>query len=116
MVNIYDKAHELARAIEESAEYAQYMQAKEAAMANETNKALLTEYRKLHLRLQVQAAGGGQPSADDMERFTKLSAVLQMSKEAMAYLMAELRIQKMLADIYKILGDAACIDLDMLQG
>ena len=29
--------------------------------------------------------------------------------------MAEFRFQKLLADIYKILGDAAGIDMDMLR-
>ena len=116
MVNIYDIAHELAHAIQQSPEYEAYQRAKTIAMENDTNKALLTEYKKLQLRLQVQVAGGGQPNADDMERFNKISAVLQMSNETTAYIMAEFQLQKMLADIYKILGDAIEIDLDMLQG
>jgi len=65
MVNIYDQAHALAKAIRESEEYTLYERAKEAAMENETNKALLGEYKKLQFQLQVQMAGGASPSADN---------------------------------------------------
>ena len=33
---------------------------------------------------------------------------------SMAYLLAEFRFQKLMADLYKILADVAGIDLDML--
>jgi len=115
-MNLYDKAHELARAIRDSEDYRLYEQAKEAATQDETNKALLDEYKKLQFRLQVQVASGGPPMAEDLERYQKLTALLQMSPEATAYIMAEFRLQRTLADIYKILGEAAGIDLDFLQG
>ena len=46
----------------------------------------------------------------------KIAALLQFNPDASAYLLAEFRFQKMLSDIYKILADAAGIDLDMLTG
>ncbi len=51
-----------------------------------------------------------------MERLQKIMAVLQLSQDATRYLMAEFQLQKMLADIYKILGEAVDIDMDMLRG
>ena len=116
MVNIYDQAHALAKAIQQSEEYTLYVRAKEAAMENETNQSLLKAYKKLQFQLQVQMASGKSPDAQDLEQMQKLTAVLQMSPEATAYLMAEMRLQRMLADIYKILGEAAGVDLDALQG
>ena len=115
-MNIYDKAHDLARAIRESEEYQGYQQAREVAMANDTQKALLDEFAKLQYQLQMQMASGRAPDAELMERMQKLSAVLQLSREAGAYLLAQMRLQQMLADIYKILGEAADIDLDVLNG
>ncbi len=115
-MNLYDKAHELARALKESDEYRAYQTAKAAADENETNRALIAEYRKVQFRLQVQVAGGGHADAQDMERYQKLTALLQMSPEATAYIMAEFRLQTALADIYKILGEAAGVDMDFLQG
>ena len=66
--------------------------------------------------MQVSVAGGGKPDPAEMERLQKIMAVLQLSQDATRYLMAEFQLQKMLADIYKILGEAVDIDMDMLRG
>lgn len=115
-MNIYDDAHALARKIRESDEYKQYHAAIELANENETNKALLQEYKRMQFKLQMQMAAGEKADEADMDRFQKLTGLLQMSSEAMNALMSEMRLQKMLADIYKILGDAAGIDFGFMQG
>lgn len=115
-MNVYDKAHELARELKNSTEYQEYQRCKEVAMENETQKALIQEYKKLQFQLQVSVAGGGKPDPAEMERLQKIMAVLQLSQDATRYLMAEFQLQKMLADIYKILGEAVDIDMDMLRG
>lgn len=115
-MNVYDKAHELARELKNSPEYQEYQRCKEVAMENETQKALIQEYKKLQFQLQVSVAGGGKPDPAEMERLQKIMAVLQLSQDATRYLMAEFQLQKLLADIYKILGEAVDIDMDMLRG
>ncbi len=115
-MNVYDLAHQLAGAMKDSPEYRDYMAAKEKAMENDTQRALLEEYKKLQFQIQISMAGGGQADPQELERLQKLAAVLQMSPEATAYMLAEFRFQRMLADIYKILGDAAGIDMDLLTG
>lgn len=115
-MNVYDKAHELARELKNSPEYQEYQRCKEVAMENETQKALIQEYKKLQFQLQVSVAGGGKPDPAEMERLQKIMAVLRLSQDATRYLMAEFQLQKMLADIYKILGEAVDIDMDMLRG
>ncbi len=115
-MNIYDRAHELARELKTCPEYVEYQRLKDIAMENDTQRALIEEYKRLQFQLQVAMAGGGKPDPAEMERLQKIAGVLQLSAEASNYLMAEFRFQKMLADIYKILGDAAGIDMDMLKG
>ena len=44
-MNIYDKAHELARELKNSEEYREYKRLKDIAMENETQKALIQEYK-----------------------------------------------------------------------
>ena len=61
-------------------------------------------------------ASGERMEEDDLQRMQKIAGILQFNPDASAYLMAEFRFQKMLADIYKILADAAGINLDMLGG
>ena len=59
-------------------------------------------------------ASGSPMDEEDMKRMQQIATLLQFNSDASAYLMAVFRFQKILADIYKILGDVAGIDLDML--
>lgn len=115
MKNPYDIAHELARALKESDEYREYTALKEAAYADQTNRSLLDEYKRLQFRLQASAVSGASPDDGDMERFRQIATLLQFNEDAGKYLVSEFRYQKMLSDIYKILADTAGIDLDTLM-
>ena len=115
MVNVYDTANQLAAQLKNCPEYTEYRRLKEIAMENETQAALIKEYKRLQFQLQVSMAGGGQPDPEEMERFQKLAGVLQLSSDASNFILAELRLQKMLADIYKILGEAVDLDMDMFR-
>lgn len=75
----------------------------------------MDEYKKLQFQAQVKLASGDRPDEDDLKRMQAIGNLLQFNPDASSFLMAEFRFQKMLADIYKILGDAAGIDLDMLR-
>ena len=113
-MNVYDQAHQLAQSMRQSEEYLEYMRLKETAYEDSTNRALLDEYKKLQYQMQVKMASGERMEEDDLQRMQKIAGILQFNPDASAYLMAEFRFQKMLADIYKILADAAGINLDML--
>lgn len=115
-MNIYDQAHELARSMKESEEYTEYMRLKEVAYSDNTNKALLDEYKRLQYQMQIKLAGGERMEEDELQRMQQIAGLLQFNPDASAYLLAEFRFQKMLADIYKILADVAGINLDMLNG
>lgn len=101
-MNIYDQAHALARALKETDEYREYQRLKDVAMENETQKALIEEYKRLQFQLQVSMASGNSPDPAEMERLQKIAGVLQLSPDASNYILAEYRFQKLLADVYKI--------------
>lgn len=108
-------AHRLAQEIRQSEEYQTYHALKEEVMADETTAALLKEYKKLQLRLQMAAVSGTQPDNDDMQRFQGISALLFGKLEVSQYLLAEMRLQQAVADILRIITDAADIDMGMGQ-
>ena len=72
----YDSAHRLASDIRQSEEYQTYHRLKDDVMADETVAALIREYKKLQLSLQMAAMSGQQPDTDDMQRFSGISALL----------------------------------------
>ncbi|MDO4387213.1 MAG: YlbF family regulator [Clostridia bacterium] len=113
-MNILDETYALARHLKETEEYQEYIRLKEVAYEDATNQTLLNEYKRLQFRLQSLTASGEQPSNEDIEKLTRIASLLQLNEDARNYLLAELRFQRILADVYKILGEVAGIDLDAL--
>lgn len=106
----YSKAHELARDIRESEEYQTYTRLKETVWADDTNRTLLTEYKKMQTKLQMAAIAQSSGQEEEMQRFSQLTALLFGSQEVSAYLLAEMRLQQVMGDIFKILTDASGLD------
>ena len=107
----YSAAHNLARAIRDSEEYRTYHGLKDEVMADETTAALIKEYKKLQVTLQMAAMSGKEPDSTDMQRFSGITTLLFANQDVSQYLLAEMRLQQALADIFKIITDAADIDL-----
>ena len=107
----YSSTHRLAQEIRDSEEYRTYHELKESVMSDETTAALIREYRKLQMKLQMAAAGGQTPDAEDMQRFSGISTLLFSKQEVSNYLLAEMRLQQALADIFKILTEAADVEM-----
>lgn len=116
-VNIYDTANRLAGEIRGSEECRELARLREAAYADETNRALLKEYKRLQLQLQMSMTGAaGQMPDEEMKRFQQLASLLYMNPDVQAYLLAEMQMQKTLADVFKILTDAAGLSLELPGG
>ncbi len=113
-MNIYDTAHRLAEEIKKSDECVRLAELRDRAYADETNRVLLEEYKRLQVQLQMSMVGAaGQMPSEDMQRFQQLASLLYMNSDVQAYLMAEMQMQKTLADIFKILTEAAGIRFDL---
>ncbi len=109
----YSMAHQLAREIRESEEYRTYHGLKETVMGEETTAALIREYRKLQISIQMAAMSGQAPAAEDQQRFSGISALLFSKPEVSQYLLAEMRLQQALADIFRIVTEAADIEMSL---
>ena len=109
----YSSTYKLAQDIRDSEEYRTYHELKESVMSDETTAALIREYRKLQMKLQMAAAGGQTPDAEDMQRFSGISTLLFSKQEVSNYLLAEMRLQQALADIFRIVTEAADLDISI---
>lgn len=111
---VYDTAKQLARELQESQEYRLYRDAKETAMENDSTRALLDEYHKLQFQAQAAAVSGKQ-DGETLQKLQKIGEVLQFDSSASAFLLAEFRLNRMLADVYKTLAEAVDVDLSRLE-
>lgn len=115
MLMTYDEAHVLARAIANSPECVAYKQLKETVLADETTAALIKEYKKLQVSLQMAAVSGQGADSEEMQRFSGITALLFSKPEVAQYLQSEMLLQKNLADIFNILTEAAGLSMDFLN-
>lgn len=111
MVNVYDHAHSLARALRESQEYRTLVAAREKIKGNSAVENMIKDYHTKQMELQALQLQGKEPSAAQKAAFEQLASVIQSSVDARDYLMAEARFGTMLQDIYKIIGEAVEVDL-----
>ena len=107
----YSTTYRLAQEIRDSEEYKTYHDLKESVLAEETTAALIREYRKLQMTIQMSAMSGNAANEEDMQRFSGISSLLFSKPEVSQFLLSEMRLQQMLADIFKILTEAADVDM-----
>ncbi|MEZ4357610.1 MAG: YlbF family regulator [Eubacteriales bacterium] len=112
---IYDKANELASLIKESDEFTKYKQLKDKIYEDETTKSLVKEYKKLQFEAQASYMTGKQPENELIEKLKKVGEVLQFNNDVSEYFAAEYKLNTLIGDIYKILGDACDVSLDFMD-
>ena len=107
----YSSTYRLAQDIRDSEEYKTYHELKESVMADETTAALVREYRKLQMTIQMSAMSGQAAAEEDMQRFSGISTLLFSKPEVSRFLLSEMQLQQALADIFKIVTEAADLDI-----
>jgi cell fate (sporulation/competence/biofilm development) regulator YlbF (YheA/YmcA/DUF963 family) len=110
---IQSASGQLAAAIRRSDEYATYKQVKDAVMADETNKVLISEYQRLQTKLQMAAVTGADSTEYDVRRFQQLSGLLMMNASISQYFVAQLRMQQMLSEVFQTITRAAELEINL---
>lgn len=110
----YDKAHALAAEIRASEEFKRYKAAKERIEPGSSSEAFLSEYKKLQLKAQADMVAG-QTDEETLSKLQRLGELLQMDRDAAEYLFAEFALSRLVGDIYRIVANAAELDISMLE-
>lgn len=105
MNNVYDCAHELARALKESPEYKTYSELKEKVSENAELSEMLNDFQQKQFQLQAQQVLGAEPETDMMEQVQNLYQIILRDPIAAQYLQAEFGFTRVVSDIYGILGE-----------
>ena len=109
----YSAAYRLADEIRHSDEYKEYHTLKDTVMADETLAALIREYRKMQMEMQMNVLAGKQNDSSETQRFTALAGLLFAKPEVNAFLLAEMRLQQTMADIMKIVTEATGLEIQL---
>lgn len=111
---IYDKAHELAKAIKYSPEYRQLKEAEERVSKNSESLKILQDFHAKQLEIQTMQMLKKEIPAEKMKEYERMGELLNYHPGVRDFLQAEYRIIQIMTDVQKIIAEA--LDFQWPQG
>ena len=108
-MNVYDEAHNLAKAIRESNEFLEFDKVRKEIESDKDVSDMISEMSKLQIELQTTQMTGQQPSEETMSRIQSLSTMMATKPLAAKYLQSEAAFSVMMNDVFGIIGEAMAI-------
>lgn len=117
ILNPYDAARQLTKALQESAELKEYSEAQKLIAGDSAAREMLVDFRKEQFLLQKQELSGLEVAPEQSEKLEKLFAVLNLNLTVKRFLDAEFRFSRLMGDIEKIIGEATAglVDTTLLE-
>ena len=111
-MNVYDQAHQLAKAILESEEFKQFDATKNQIEENPELDKAIKDFMGKQLELQTMQMMGQSVDESAFQQLQQLSVVLMQDPPAANYLQCQMRFTMMMSDVYKIVGEVSDFGLD----
>lgn len=105
-MNFYDKVHEMIRAFKETEEFKEYMKLKEKLNEDKEAYDKLKEFKEKQKNYQLQYIDGKQQNEEDLNEMQNIYSIVIQNETSRKLLEIEMKINVMLADMQKIIGDA----------
>ena len=103
MVNIYDNANEMAAQLKQTEQYQAFVKMKDEVLADEGNKKMISDFKKLQFEAQAISLSGQEPPKELMDKIQKVGEVLQFNPRLTEYFAAEYRLNTLVSELYKII-------------
>ena len=103
---VYDEANNLAKAIKESKEYADYKKAKEDLNSDQEMKTKVEEFEKIRYDVQVMAFQVEKQDVEKQKKLQEMYEILMKEPKIKEYFDIEVRFNIMLADVNKIISES----------
>ena len=114
-MNIYDKTHSLVEAIKSSPEYTDFMTNKKILDTDEHARSMVKEFIAKQMELEYEMMGGKPEDKTKTEQIQKLYQPIAGNTKANQFMYSYMKFQRMVADIYKILGDSVAEGMDFFD-
>jgi len=105
-MNVYDSAHELARAISASEEFKQYDEARIKVSEHAEIEKMIKDFQGKQMELQAKQMMGEELDENYIQELTQISAIVMQDPLAADYMTKEMRFAMMMQDVYGIIGEA----------
>lgn len=105
LMNFYDKIHELVRSLKETEEYKTYLSLKEALKEDPKTYEMLKDFKKKQEEHQINYMNGKEMSEEELNNMQNLYSILIQNEKVRTLLESEMKLNVMLADLNKIVGE-----------
>lgn len=101
---------QLVEALKATEDYRQYQELRKTVLADEASCALLRRFQSAQTALQLAALAGREPSEEDASTFEGLSGLLYANPDTADYLLSQMRMQQLVAQVMQKLTTAAGLE------
>ena len=108
-------ADELLNALRNTQTFQTYEALRTSVTADEVNRRLLQRFTRAQNALQMAAMAGTEPREEDTAEFEKLSTLLYQSPDVTDFLLAQMRVQQLVAQTMSRITDEAGISIDIRE-
>ena len=114
-IEVAKAADALLEALQQTDAFQTYETLKQTVMADDINRRLLERFMRVQSALQMAAVAGSEPREEDTAEFEKLSALLYQSPEVTDFLLAQMRVQQLVAQTMSRITSEAGISIDIRE-
>ena len=106
MQNVYDLAHETARSLKETDQYKDYKDAEAKLKSNEDMSRMMDDFQAKSMEYQTKIMSGQMPEQEELAQMQQMSAIIMSDPLCASYVNAQMQLQTIIGDIFKIIGEA----------
>lgn len=105
-MNFYDKVHEMVRAFKDTPEFREYIELKNKLKEEKDAYDRLKDFKERQKNYQMEYIDGKEQSKEKLDEMQNLYSIIIQNETSRKLLENEMKINVMLADMQKIIGDA----------
>lgn len=105
-MNFYDKVHEMVRAFKDTPEFKEYIGLKNKLKEEKDAYSRLKDFKEKQKNYQMEYIDGKEQSKEKLDEMQNLYSIVIQNETSRKLLENEMKINVMLADMQKIIGDA----------
>lgn len=114
-MELYDKANELAKAIQNCKEYVELVEAGKVLAEDEKTAHLVQDFLIMQAQLAYAESMGNKPIRKKIEQLNRMAEQLKKNETAMAYLQKYNCWQAMAGEVYQVIQNAMAEGMSILD-
>lgn len=105
-MNFHDKVYELARCLKETNEYKEYIKLKTELKTDAKTYDMIKDFKDKQKEQQIKYINGQEVTKEEQDNMQNLYSILIQNEKVRSLLECEMKINVLLADMQKIMGDS----------